>query len=154
MLLLLDIDGVMVPAKGWKKPELLKDGFPAFSNNAIDALRKLIDQETTIVLTTSHKSNYALEEWKQIFKNRGIQVENMIALPKNIHSLNRREEIVNWLNDNHYFGRLAIIDDDTSLNDLPNYLKRHLLLTSPLVGLTTEHLESIREILSKHLEPA
>ena len=154
MLLLLDIDGVMVPAKGWSKPQLLKDGFPAFSNKATDALRQLIDQDSTLVLTTSHKSNYTLEEWKQIFKNRDIEIENIIALPANTNSLNRREEIVNWFNDNHYFGQLAIIDDDASLNDLPNYLKRHLLLTSPLIGLTTDNLESIREILKKQLAAA
>ena len=31
MLFFLDIDGVMVPAKGWKSPEFLDDGFPAFN---------------------------------------------------------------------------------------------------------------------------
>jgi hypothetical protein len=31
MLIFLDIDGVMVPAKSWERPVLLKDGFPAFS---------------------------------------------------------------------------------------------------------------------------
>ena len=35
MLLFLDIDGVMVPAKGWKSPELLNDGFPAFSSRPL-----------------------------------------------------------------------------------------------------------------------
>jgi hypothetical protein len=30
MLIFLDIDGVMVCVKGWKSPELLNDGFPAF----------------------------------------------------------------------------------------------------------------------------
>lgn len=27
MLILLDIDGVMVPANSWKRPEFLADGF-------------------------------------------------------------------------------------------------------------------------------
>ncbi|MDI3318583.1 HAD domain-containing protein [Pinibacter soli] len=42
MLIFLDIDGVMVPAKGWKAPEMLSDGFPAFSNKATNALRNLV----------------------------------------------------------------------------------------------------------------
>ena len=29
MIIFLDIDGVMVPAKGWKVPDQLDDGFPA-----------------------------------------------------------------------------------------------------------------------------
>ena len=31
MLVLLDIDGVMVPANSWKKPEFMDDGFPMFN---------------------------------------------------------------------------------------------------------------------------
>ena len=38
MLLFLDIDGVMVPAKGWKSAELLEDGFPVFSTKATEIL--------------------------------------------------------------------------------------------------------------------
>ncbi len=66
MLFFLDIDGVMVPAKGWKSPEFLNDGFPAFSSNATLALQSLISKEDTIMLTTSHKSKFNIEEWKSI----------------------------------------------------------------------------------------
>ena len=61
MLLFLDIDGVMVPAKSWKSHEFLDDGFPAFSKKAILALQYLISEETTVLLTTSHKSKFSLE---------------------------------------------------------------------------------------------
>ena len=66
MLIFLDIDGVMVPAKGWKSPEFLSDGFPAFSNRATLVLQQLISEEVTVMLTTSHKSKYSIEEWKSI----------------------------------------------------------------------------------------
>ncbi len=57
MFIFLDIDGVMVPAQGWKSPELLNDGFPVFSNKASRVLQSLISEDTTVMLTTSHKSN-------------------------------------------------------------------------------------------------
>jgi hypothetical protein len=50
MLLFLDIDGVMVPAKSWKNPELLNDGFPAFSSKASNALQHLISENPPLCL--------------------------------------------------------------------------------------------------------
>ena len=62
MLIYLDIDGVMVPANAWKKPNILEDGFPEFSIKAIDSLNKMISKlSAEIVLTTSHKHKYSLD---------------------------------------------------------------------------------------------
>ena len=46
MLIFLDIDGVMVPAKSWKSPELLDDGFPEFSSAATRVLNLIISENT------------------------------------------------------------------------------------------------------------
>jgi hypothetical protein len=73
----------MVPAKGWKSPEFLNDGFPAFSSKSTSTLQKSINEEDTIILTTSHKANFSIEEWKSIFKNRGINIEKIKSLPEN-----------------------------------------------------------------------
>ena len=154
MLFFLDIDGVMVPAKSWKTPEFLNDGFPAFSNNATRALQSLISEEDTIMLTTSHKSNYSIEEWKCIFKNRGFNIEKIKSLPQNLNSISRKDEIVNWFNVNGVDDGFVIIDDDKSLNELPNYLKDNLIQTSSHIGLTEEHVETIKSILNKGLLPA
>lgn len=151
MLIFLDIDGVMVPAKGWKVPELLNDGFPAFSSKAINVLQSLISVETTLILTTSHKSNYSINEWLEIFKKRGIEIENIKSLENNnTTNRNRKDEILNWFSTNEINEDYIIIDDDTSLNSLPKYLKDHLLLTSPLIGLTDEHLAIIKVIISSN----
>lgn len=136
MLLFLDIDGVMVPEKRWKSPEFLDDGFPAFSSQAIQALQSLISEDVTIMLTSSHKLKYTIEEWKTIFKNRGISIEKISALNTNSADLSRTEEIMNWFKLNKVSEDFAIIDDDKSLNSLPDYLKAHLILTNPMVGLT------------------
>ena len=143
MTLFLDIDGVMVPASSWIKPVLLKDGFPEFSHKAVNALKKLISQNIKVILTTSHKSYYSIHQWENIFFNRGIVLSNIHTLPENSKNLSRKEEITNWLNCNPMNDDFFIIDDDKSLNDLPEYLKSKLILTSPLVGLTDEHSEKI-----------
>ena len=152
MLIFLDIDGVMVPAKGWKSPEFLNDGFPVFSEKASVALQSLISKDTTVILTTSHKSNYSIEEWKSIFRKRGINVEKLKALERNINNLSRGEEILHWFKFNTINEAFVIIDDDKSLNYLPDYFKKNLLLTSPLIGLTDDHLENAKAILCKELQ--
>jgi hypothetical protein len=149
MLIFLDIDGVMVPAKGWKNPELLEDGFPAFSNKARHVLQNLISEDTTIILTTSHKSKYTIDQWKAIFKKRGITATKIKTLDVNVNSPSRKDEIVNWFNINNTNEDFIIIDDDKSLNSLPSFLKERLLQTSPLIGLTEQHLENARLILNR-----
>lgn len=150
MLIFLDIDGVMVPAKGWKSPELLKDGFPAFNSNASSILQNLISENTKVILTSSHKSNYTTNKWKDIFKKRGIQIKNLQLLNKNLSNLSRKEEIENWFSENGNHEDFIIIDDDKSLNALPNYLKENLILTSPFIGLREEDLKNVK-VINDHL---
>jgi hypothetical protein len=48
-------------------------------------------------------------------------------------SLSRRVEIEQWIHANSISSNdLVIIDDDKSLNDLPQSLKERLVLTKPL----------------------
>jgi ATP-dependent helicase/DNAse subunit B len=147
MLVFLDIDGVMVPAKSYKQPKFLRDGFAAFSVKATHVLNKLIEHyDATIVLTTSHKSNHSIAQWKQIFEMRGVRVKNIQSLPKNINNLTRKEEILNWANTHSLPEDFIILDDDKCLNELPDYLKDHLILTSSYVGLTNDHLNDVERI--------
>jgi hypothetical protein len=148
MLILLDIDGVMVPANSWKRPELLSDGFPAFSLKSIASIQKIISEtNASILLTTSHKSSYSIEEWKKIFELRGISVENIFRLKNNDLHLNRKEEIMNWVNTSQELPDFIIIDDDKSLNDLPNFIKSRLVQTSASLGLNNELAEEALNII-------
>ena len=151
MLCFLDIDGVMVPAKSWKSPEFLPDGFPAFSNRSAIVLQQIISEDVTVMLTTSHKSKFSIEEWTTIFKNRGIHIEKLKVLPENIHHFSRKDELVNWFNLHPIQESFVIIDDDKSLNELPDFLKENLVQTSPYIGLTEEHSATIQSILHKSL---
>lgn len=144
MLIFLDIDGVMVPAKSWKAPELLSDGFAAFSGRATTVLRQLVAEGGTVVLTSSHKSNHSKAEWKEIFRLRGIALENLLVLDPNSGGLSRKDEILQWMRLHMVDDRFVILDDDKSLNGLPPSLKQKLILTDSLVGLTEHHLDSVR----------
>ena len=151
MLIFLDIDGVMVPAKGWVQPELLSDGFPAFSSKATLVLQNIISDGATVMLTTSHKSTYSINEWKMIFERRNIKISNLKSLVDNVTNLSRKDEVLNWFNVHGINESFVIIDDDKSLNSLPPFLKENLILTSSLVGLTEYHLDEIKSVLNKKL---
>jgi len=153
MLILLDIDGVMVPAKGWKAPELLSDGFPDFSPKSVSGLRKIISATgASIVLTTSHKSKYSLPKWKSIFAKRGIDA-NISKLRACKAGISRKDEVLNWIYKNKNDQPFVIIDDDTSLNALPAPIKQNLILTSPYIGLNESLAEKAIEILHHAAEP-
>src|SRR3569833_2547406 len=73
MRILLDIDGVMVPANSWRQPEIHSDGFPVFSPRADDALQRILaETNASILLTTSHKSRYTAAHCLNFFKTRVI----------------------------------------------------------------------------------
>ena len=151
MLILLDIDGVMVPANSWKKPEFDDDGFPMFSVKSVRALQKIISEtKASVLLTTSHKEKYSLHKWRDIFRSRGISISGITRLTKNDLSLNRKDEILNWYQSKHKPNEhFVIIDDDKLLNGLPNGIKENLVLTSSSVGLTDELADNAISILKQ-----
>jgi len=151
MLILLDIDGVMVPANSWRKPELLEDGFAAFDVKSINAFQKIIaETDASILLTTSHKSKYSIAQWISIFKLRNIFVKNISTLADSNSNLSRKEEVLNWYQSEHRSTEnFVIIDDDKSLNALPNNIKANLVLTSSSVGLTNELADDAISILKR-----
>lgn len=137
MLVFLDIDGVMVPANSWRQLELLEDGFPAFSKRAVNALNKILSASSAeLVLITSHKAKYSIKEWENIFSRREVNINTVTTLPNNMDHLSRKDEFLYWFNAENIKGNFIIIDDDKSLNALPDTLKRKLIQTSSSVGLT------------------
>ncbi len=149
MLILLDIDGVMLPANSWKKPEFLDDGFPMFNPKSVKALQKIISEtDASLLLTTSHKSKYNITQWRNIFKSRGIKAKHIHRLSSNSLLSNRKDEILDWYRFDHKPNEeFVIIDDDKLLNGLPENIKNNLVLTSPSVGLTDELAENAISIL-------
>ena len=144
----MDIDGVMAPAKSWQRPDILEDGFVDFSSKAVRVLQDVLAQnaDTTIILTTSHKSRFSLSQWKIIFERRGLNVNKLESLNDNTNFQSRKVEILNWFVSNDIHEDFIIIDDDKSLNDLPTFYKDRLILTSSLVGLNESHWADIQDI--------
>lgn len=147
MYLFLDIDGVMVPAKSWERPALLQDGFMKFSDSAVAVLQSVITQETVIVLTTSHRNRYSLEEWNFILERRGIVANSITKLEESDTRMSRKDEIMQWFETHGMDSEFIILDDDKSLNELPAYFKKRVILTHAAVGLTAEHLMEIKSKL-------
>ncbi|QPH40332.1 HAD domain-containing protein [Pedobacter endophyticus] len=152
MLLLLDIDGVMVPANSWRRPEILEDGFVEFSPKAIEALNKILKEHVfEIVLTTSHKFKYTLADWREIFNKRGVNVNTVKRLNDNTNNLNKKNEIINWFNTKADLDNFIILDDDKSLNDLPALIKSRLVQTSASVGLTQDIADEVIALANPNL---
>jgi hypothetical protein len=59
-------------------------GFLPLVSKAIGVLQNLITANTTIILTTSHKSKYTIDKWKSIFEARGIIVSDLQCLDNNV----------------------------------------------------------------------
>jgi hypothetical protein len=153
MLVFLDIDGVMAPAKSWQRPDILEDGFVDFSSKAVSVLQDVLAQNpnSTIILTTSHKSRFSLSQWKIIFERRGLNVNKLESLNDYTDFQSRKVEILNWFDSNDIHEDFIIIDDDKSLNDLPTFYKDRLVLTSSLVGLNESHRADIQDIVNTQL---
>jgi hypothetical protein len=130
---------------------MMMDGFPAFSKAAALVLQSILSDESKILLTTSHRNRFNSEEWKEIFKLRGITVNHLIIPQEMSNSASRKEEIIDWIKPNMLTEPFVILDDDTSLNDLPDFLKAKLVQPSSHIGLTEKHLREIDRILLRDL---
>ncbi len=149
--ILLDIDGVLVTTPAWKKAEFLKDGFLEFNKRAAHNLKKILSGTAAeIILTTSHRKNYSLPEWRNILEARGIPVNDLHKIDDELHhsGKSRAEEILEWI---HVYGLVknyVILDDDTSLDSLPRQYKDKWVKTKPLIGLDDEATDKAMHILN------
>lgn len=151
MKIFLDIDGVMVHANPYKKVELDQDGFYRFNEIAIEILNCIIHDEENdeLILSTSHRFRFGLVEWKKIFERRGVYIEHISVLNVPLkQKVTRKMEIVNWVKKCKYDSEeILIIDDDKSLNGLPENLKNRVVFTDPYIGLNRANCNDLRRIL-------
>mgnify|MGYP003574883254 CR=1 FL=1 len=154
MKFFLDIDGVMVHANPHKSVELEDDGFYKFSYKAVEVFNSVFRKtKDELVLSTSHRHRYTTEEWKTIFKDRGIVSRKITILEYDntrYSRVTRRNEIESWINDNDLdYEDIVILDDDKSLNDLPSRLKERLCLTNSYTGLND--VNDLKHIVKRKL---
>lgn len=139
MILLRDIDGVLETSPAWKKPEFLEDNFYKFNEIARQNLIEIMDKiHPEIILTTTHRMNYNLMQWKQIFALRGIHVDQISKIndAKKVTELKQRNlEIEEWFLKNRT-AEFLILDDDKSLHELPDSLKNRWIQIDAMLGIT------------------
>jgi len=150
MIIFLDIDGVMVHANPHRRVELEEDGFYKFNEIAVRILQSTVySTKDKIILSSSHRFKYNIDEWKEIFERRGLYFKflNILEFGKsksfidsNGLRISRKTEIFTWIKTHKIKSEeLVIIDDDKSLNDLPPKYKERLVLTNPYVGLNDQN---------------
>ncbi|TFF34429.1 HAD domain-containing protein [Mucilaginibacter psychrotolerans] len=151
MFILLDIDGVMVTEPAWKKVEIAADGFMVFNEKSAKNLAEiLISSDASVVLTTTHRINYPLDKWLQIFAARGITIKSISKL-NNIGSValmqSRAVEIQDWVNLQDKKTEYLIIDDDASLNTLPEHIKARCVITKSTAGFDDEAKQKALQLI-------
>lgn len=151
MTILLDIDGVLVTAPSWKVPEQLADNFMKFNEAATKNLAKLYSvTSASIVLTTTHRINFSIEKWFDIFNSRGLNFQNISKI-NNRNSVaalpDRATEIKEWVEKFGGQSNYLVIDDDLSINGLSDNIKERCILTKPLIGFDKYSLEKALNIL-------
>lgn len=153
MKIFLDIDGVMVHANPQRKVDMAPDGFYQFNEIAIEILNCIIhnEEKDELILSTSHRFRFGVIEWKKIFQRRGVDVEYISVLNIPIgHRATRKTEILNWVKKCKYDSQeILIIDDDKSLNGLPENLKSRVVFTNPYTGLSKANWNDLYRILKK-----
>lgn len=155
MIFFLDIDGVMVHANPYRHVEQAADGFYVFSRAAVETFNTIfIAKEDQVILSTSHRFRYSIVEWKKIFLDRDIRIDSL-SLLDNVkqhlnHRFTRKDQVLGQIvRQGLQTEEIIIIDDDKSLNDLPQALKSRLVLTSSYIGLTEKDLPKLKTILNR-----
>lgn len=154
MKILLDIDGVMIPARPWQAYQMGSDGFGMFNISSVKYLNDIIfsAENPEIILTTSHKHSFTINQWSSIFSSRGVTKTKISRLETDSMEIPRIEEIRSWYLKNKH-EKFIVIDDDKGLNAFDNNFKdNYVVLTSPTIGLnkfsTDEALNKIEHLSS------
>jgi len=146
--ILLDIDGVMVKTHSWRHSEMEEDGFYRFSEEACAIVNDLLeDTDAEIILTSSHRKNFTLEQWTEIFNKRLVNFTS-VKLIDDLNFYPRHMSIMDWANNQT--ANFVIFDDDLSLAQLPDGIRRRWVKTHSMLGLTGRDYYTALEILKNN----
>lgn len=151
MIILLDIDGVLVTTPVWQAVEQDVDGFLKFNEKAAKNLAKIVDEtKAAIVLTTTHRINYSVNQWQEILQRRGIyptSISKINDIAVLADMADRATEIKEWVDKQKSNECFVVIDDDLSINSLPFAIKEKCVLIKPMIGVDDEAALQILKIL-------
>jgi hypothetical protein len=155
-VLFLDIDGVLNSVSFSKKTirrSLICDP-DSLDPEACLRLQNFIKshEDLVIVISSTWRKFYSLEELKNLLQEKGIDSSKIIEYTPVLHGQIRGTEIRQWLDSqflksNFPVSHIAILDDDSDMGDLKDYLVQ----TNVEFGLQDCNLLELEEILKKPL---
>jgi hypothetical protein len=141
-ILILDLDGVLITTPPWKADEMDSDGYSKFNQSCIDNLNQLLTvTDFEIWLSSTRRTVKKLTDFNLIFAYRKITKPITGFLPEYQNCRNRKDEILEFINET-VISDYLIIDDDKSLNGLEDSFKENLILTELIKGFDQDKLES------------
>ncbi|MDO7873735.1 HAD domain-containing protein [Hymenobacter sp. ASUV-10] len=153
-VILLEFDGVLVTTPIWRPVELLADGFMKFNEKAAGNLNRIIELTgAELILTTTHRITYGIDEWCRLLATRGIRAPRISKINEaaTISAMSKRAaEIEAWVTKcgvKNY----VVIDDDSSINGLPDFIKNRFVQTKPMLGLDDESARKALGILRSRI---
>lgn len=146
--ILLDLDGVLITNPAWKADELAEDGYSAFNKHCVGQLNRFLAQIESfeLWLSSTRRTAMSLSDFNKVFKSRELIAPVKGYTPVLEAGTSRRGEVESFAKTLS-IDQLLIIDDDTSLHDLPKALKARWIPVNPFLGFTEECIQKGWEIL-------
>lgn len=147
-VVLLDLDGVLITTPSWRGDYIAEDGYSDFRPTTVKNLNKLFEGlSAELWLISARRKKKTLEEFRQIFKNRNITIELENFVPSYDEKDSRLDELNKFLKQ-ETIDNFLIIDDDTSLANMAEDLKRFWVQTHTYIGFTEEKLNEAINIIN------
>lgn len=146
--IILDIDGVLITTPLWKPDKIHADGYSDFCEKCVQNLNTLTDQsEAKLIISSSRRKQKTLDELNTIFANRGVIKKITGIIPFSAEPKSRLDELTAYITDTGLENYL-IIDDDSSLYQLPTSMRQQCVITTYALGFNEAALIAAQAILA------
>ena len=154
-IIFLDIDGVLncvtdnIPSEYLH--DLQKIAQTGINDRCASVLNNIIKKTNAkIVISSSWRTYFSLDELKEIFKYKNIKATILGITPSRFSNYDRGQEIRWWLED-HYVKSYVIIDDTYYYGFKKPELNERFLYIEDGDGLRYRHIKPIINILNNPL---
>lgn len=144
-VLFLDVDGVL---NNWSTKELTPDKYTGIEDTLVERLSKVVKElDLTIVLTSDWKSDWIEQKVDGKYLDEKLAKYGLKISERTYESYasRRGEGIRSYLSKNEV--EAYVIVDDTPFSDFTDELEERFVMTEPIVGLTDEDVNKIKEII-------
>lgn len=144
-VLFLDVDGVLNSVAYYlSRPRQLRSRIAELDPIACQRLHRLLRRTgAVVVLSSAWRKFVSLDEMMSLLRQRGCEATIIAATPE--LSGYRGVEIEDWLRDNRWVKRFAIVDDDS---DMEPYMHR-FVKTEHAEGLQPRHVQRLEQLLGR-----